>query len=343
MQTTFSPLPDDFDLDEYEERFAAAIVREPERFRGKWAYAGERDDVPATLGVDASNGEADGAAMDSAPANPSDNGTDSAPVNPGIGSSCSWADDAEATAGGYSEVRLDLGCGKGSFAVEMARRLPDVLFVGIDIDRKCIAQAAALACKGQVSNAVFSCTESPLEDIFEEHELAAIHLNFPTPHPKGHDAHLRLTEAGHLDVYRNLLAEDGTLEFQTDSYPLFQYTLGQLELAGFAVESKTDDLMDGNPNVPISGYGRRAIEMGAKVMALSARPCGGREPRGESNVEPRQPNQSLYDYLPEDLDAMTYLPPDMKRGIEAIRRTRRQSEEKHGSTHLGDKGSMAES
>ena len=42
----------------------------------------------------------------------------------------------------FREVRLDLGCGKGSFTVEAARREPDVLFVGMDSEPVCIAYAA---------------------------------------------------------------------------------------------------------------------------------------------------------------------------------------------------------
>ena len=63
--------------------------------------------------------------------------------------------DAPARAGKWietfcSEVRelhLDLGCGKGQFAVAQAQRHPDVLFVGLDYDRICIARAAQKACE----------------------------------------------------------------------------------------------------------------------------------------------------------------------------------------------------
>ena len=46
----------------------------------------------------------------------------------------------------FREVRLDLGCGRGSFTVEMARREPDVLFIGMDAEPICIAYAAQAGC-----------------------------------------------------------------------------------------------------------------------------------------------------------------------------------------------------
>ena len=52
---------------------------------------------------------------------------------------------APAGATPFREVRLDLGCGKGSFTVEAARREPDVLFVGMDSEPVCIAYAAQRA------------------------------------------------------------------------------------------------------------------------------------------------------------------------------------------------------
>ena len=44
--------------------------------------------------------------------------------------------------GRFREARLDLGCGKGAFLIEAARREPDVLWVGIDNEPICIAYTA---------------------------------------------------------------------------------------------------------------------------------------------------------------------------------------------------------
>lgn len=57
------------------------------------------------------------------------------------------------------ELHLDLGCGKGQFAVAQAQRHPDVLFVGLDYDRTCIALAAQKACELELGNCVFALAD----------------------------------------------------------------------------------------------------------------------------------------------------------------------------------------
>ena len=89
---------------------------------------------------------------------------------------------APAGATPFREVRLDLGCGKGSFTVEAARREPDVLFVGMDSEPVCIAYAAQRAVESGLPNVVFvPGTGMRIREMFAESELGRIYLNFPTP------------------------------------------------------------------------------------------------------------------------------------------------------------------
>ena len=69
---------------------------------------------------------------------------------------------APAGATPFREVRLDLGCGKGSFTVEAARREPDVLFVGMDSEPVCIAYAAQRAVESGLPNVVFAVSYTHL-------------------------------------------------------------------------------------------------------------------------------------------------------------------------------------
>jgi tRNA (guanine-N7-)-methyltransferase len=49
------------------------------------------------------------------------------------------------------EVHLELGCGKGSFITEMARRNPGILYIGIERDPTILAAAARLALNAEAS------------------------------------------------------------------------------------------------------------------------------------------------------------------------------------------------
>ena len=114
---------------------------------------------------------------------------------------------APAGAPPFREVRLDLGCGKGSFTVEAARREPDVLFVGMDSEPVCIAYAAQRAVESGLPNVVFvPGTGMRIREMFTEGELGRIYLNFPTPFPRKRESHLRLVNLERLMDYRHVLA-----------------------------------------------------------------------------------------------------------------------------------------
>ena len=144
-----------------------------------------------------------------------------------------WAPHEGSRDDAYQHVVLDLGCGKGEYTVECAAARPDTLFVGIDVDGVCVVRCAERAIAQGVTNAVFVFNEEDrdLSDFFAEGELSAILLNFPTPFPKKKKAPLRLTYLDRLMAYRPLLAKGAPLRLRTDSMPMHEFSLTQLELA----------------------------------------------------------------------------------------------------------------
>ena len=145
----------------------------------------------------------------------------------------------------YARVCLDLGCGKGEYTVACAKANPDTLFVGLDIEGVCVMRGAERALAEGVENAVFVFEENPdldLSTLFALGELDAILLNFPTPFPKKKKAPLRLTYVDRLMAYRPLLAQAGVVRLRTDSQPLRDFSLTQLELAGYDLRWSTDDV-----------------------------------------------------------------------------------------------------
>lgn len=223
------------------------------------------------------------------------------------------------------EVRLDLGCGKGSFVLACAAAEPDVLFVGMDCDRTCVAMAGKAAMAAGLPNAVFALGDADeLASYFAPGELGRLYLNFCTPWPPTHDASLRLTHAARLATYRALLAEGAELRFRTDSAPLFAWSLPQFPLAGFKVLRQTDDLRATCPDSPASEYERRLVARGATVHALAAVADPSRVPlAGEELAQAeRGIEQSLAAYLPEDLDSLTYVPQGMEDTVRNLRNRR---------------------
>ena len=208
---------------------------------------------------------------------------------------------------GAHEVRLDLGCGKGSFDVRSAALEPDVLFVGMDCERGCVAMAAKRALATGVRNVVFTAGDG--DDVaryFAPGELGMVYLNFSTPNTPAKMAPKRLTYADRLVVYRDLLKPGGAVRFKTDSAPFFDFSLTQFELAGYDVRWLTRDLHAFNPDEVQSEYEEMLSEMGASIHALLAVP--GPLPEVREQTAP----MGLVSYLPEDLDSMTYIPYGME-------------------------------
>lgn len=205
------------------------------------------------------------------------------------------------------EVRLDLGCGKGSFAVRAAQAEPDVLFVGMDYDKTCVAMAAKKALALELKNAVFALGDAlEITKLFAPGELDCIHLNFSSPFPPAKYAAKRLTHVDRLMSYRDVLRPGAAVYFKTDSAPLYEFSLTQFELAGYDVLWTSTDLRAERPGEIASDYEERLVAQGAKVHAIYAAP-GARPERIEQTAE-----LSLAAYLPEDLDSLEYIPCGME-------------------------------
>ena len=145
--------------------------------------------------------------------------------------------------GGKKELRLEIGCGKGSFICEMARRHPDVLFVGLECVRNVIVLAMEKAAEAGLENVLFVCGNArSLADYFEEGELDRIYLNFSDPWPKSRHVKNRLTSDSYMPLYIKLLKERGSLIQKTDNRPLFDYSLSVYEEFGCELKGVTFDL-----------------------------------------------------------------------------------------------------
>lgn len=278
-------MPKNFVLEERLERYRRAIEVEPARWRGQWAEA-------------------------------------CWPLNPTAHRAASKS--ANSGAGRFREVRLDLGCGKGSYLVACAEREPDVLFIGIDAEPVCIAYTAQRICEAGLANALaLPGSAAKLARFFAPGELAGVTLNFPTPHPKAHYARERLTSVAHLLSYRDLLAPGGTVTLRTDSLPLWRFSLETFALAGYRALWTSENARTDHPELPETEYEARTRELGAAVYGICATP----EPLSKAEAaqaleKARALPKSLMDYLPENAPAMGYVPLGMERAVENLRNRR---------------------
>jgi len=138
-------------------------------------------------------------------------------------------------------VILELGCGKGEYTVELAKKYPHVNFIGVDIKGARIWKGAKAAREQEITNAAFLRTRIDfIETFFGKDEISEIWITFPDPQPK--KPLKRLTSSRFLNRYRNLLIGSGLIHLKTDSEALFHYTRSLALNNGLLIEYQTQDI-----------------------------------------------------------------------------------------------------
>lgn len=133
-------------------------------------------------------------------------------------------------------IVLELGCGKGEYSVELARRYPNTNFIGVDIKGSRFWRGAKTAVEENIPNVAFLRTQIELiENCFGTNEVDEIWITFPDPQIKYKRTKHRLTNAEFLDRYKNILKPEGIVNLKTDSEFMHGYTLGLLHGAGHKV------------------------------------------------------------------------------------------------------------
>ncbi len=138
-------------------------------------------------------------------------------------------------------IVLELGCGKGEYTVELAKRHPDRNFIGVDIKGARMWTGATLALQQGLKNVAFLRTNIEIIDrFFAEDEVEEIWLTFSDPQMK--NPRKRLTSTYFMQRYRRFLIDQGLIHLKTDSNFLYTYTRLMAGKNGLPVDVQTDDL-----------------------------------------------------------------------------------------------------
>lgn len=133
-------------------------------------------------------------------------------------------------------IVLELGCGKGEYTLALARKNPDINYIGIDIKGARLWRGAKTALEENLGNVAFLRIQIELIDhCFAENEIDGIWITFPDPQIKFKRAKHRLTNLDFLRKYDGILKENGFIHLKTDSEFLHGYTLGLLEAGNHEV------------------------------------------------------------------------------------------------------------
>jgi tRNA (guanine-N7-)-methyltransferase len=143
-------------------------------------------------------------------------------------------------------IHIEIGMGKGQFILTLAKQNPQINYIGIERYSSVLLRALEKFDTEEfceLTNVRFICMDAmELPDVFEAEEVEKIYLNFSDPWPKKRHARRRLTSTVFFAQYDKVLAKDGVVEFKTDNRPLFEFSLEQVEEAGWKLLGSTFDL-----------------------------------------------------------------------------------------------------
>jgi tRNA (guanine-N7-)-methyltransferase len=130
--------------------------------------------------------------------------------------------DLETIFGRNAPLRIDLGCGDGSFLCALAQRMPEKNFLGIERLSGRIRSAARKA--ATINNVCLLQMESSYAAryLLPAGSVETFYLLFPDPWPKRRHYRRRIVTPDFLCSIHTALEENGTIYIATDHFDYFE-------------------------------------------------------------------------------------------------------------------------
>ncbi len=177
--------------------------------------------------------------------------------------------------GNDNPIHIEIGMGKGKFIIQLAKENPNINYIGVEKFSSVLVRAIEKQTEEQLPNLFFIRMEAEyIGNVFDKGEVDYIYLNFSDPWPKDRHAKRRLTSVQFLERYEGILADNGGITFKTDNRPLFDFSLEQIDEAGWIKDNVTFDLhnspyVEGNV---MTEYEQKFSEMGNPICRVVCHP-----------------------------------------------------------------------
>ncbi len=140
-------------------------------------------------------------------------------------------------------IHMEVGCGKGGFITETARKNPNVNFLAVEKNSNVLILAAEKVKKAGLTNVRFLRGDANLlRDVETTRKCDIIYINFCDPWHKNSYRRRRLTHENHLMLWEKLLIPQGEIHFKTDNLKLFEFSLNSFAEYDMKLKNITFDL-----------------------------------------------------------------------------------------------------
>lgn len=169
-----------------------------------------------------------------------------------------------------NDIRLEIGCGKGQFIINMAKKYKDINFIGLEKYESVLVRAVQKADLEDIPNLKFICMDAKnLNEVFD-HEIDILHLNFSDPWPKNRHSDRRLTSHIFLNIYDNIFKNDKKIIQKTDNIILFASSIESLSTYGYELVKVSLDLHNTDIDNVQTEYEEKFSKLGYKINYLEA-------------------------------------------------------------------------
>lgn len=136
------------------------------------------------------------------------------------------------------KIELEIGMGKGSFLIELARRNPCVNYIGVEKYPSVLLSALEVIQSEGLTNIKIICMDAyKIDEVFYK-EISKLYLNFSDPWPKKRHTKRRLTSSRFLEKYDLIFKDTKMIEMKTDNDDLFDYSCESFSEYGYKIISK---------------------------------------------------------------------------------------------------------
>ena len=176
--------------------------------------------------------------------------------------------------GNSNPIHIEIGMGKGRFITTLASMNPDINYVGIEKYSSVLLRAVEKQDELCLPNLRFIRMDAEnITSVFGKEEVDRIYLNFSDPWPKDRHAKRRLTSRQFFARYNEILKSTGRVEFKTDNRPLFDFSVEEVNEAGWKLSVCTYDLHNDEKLVEgnvMTEYEERFSSQGNPICKLVA-------------------------------------------------------------------------
>lgn len=168
---------------------------------------------------------------------------------------------------------IELGMGKGEMITDLASKNPNTKYLGIEKFATVAHKAYKRAEKLELENFNIICEDIQRLPELLDGKVNTVWLTFSDPWPKARHDKRRLTYKTFLDLYKNILTDDGVIRFKTDNDKFFEWSVEHMEEYGMKLSNVTRDFHshEASKDNSMTGYEKKWSESGKKINYLEAR------------------------------------------------------------------------